>query len=152
MPNWNIGITALVLSFLCATVYFQHEHNHELSRELAAAHHALDAADEQLKVNRIAQQHAAELDKKYTEQLANAQNEINKLRSDVISGRRKLRIQARCVPSNTTSRSMGTDSIVELSRETGSTVLDIRSGIVSDQTKLKYLQDYVTHINEKTMR
>lgn len=146
MFNWNIGITALVLSFLSATVYFQHEHNHELSRELTAAHHALDSADEQLNVNRIAQEKAAELDKKYTQELANAESEINRLRNDVISGNKRLRIAAKCVSGDTKTRSMGDATAIELSREAGSTVLDIRSGIVSDQVKLRYLQNYVDEI------
>uniref|UniRef100_UPI0038CD931C hypothetical protein n=1 Tax=Xenorhabdus cabanillasii TaxID=351673 RepID=UPI0038CD931C len=32
---------------------------------------------------------------------------------------------------------------VELTGETGSTVLDIREGIINDRAKLKYLQGYV---------
>lgn len=149
MFNWFNRIAILLFSFLSLTVYFQHEHNHNLSVELTAANHALDDADAMINANRLAQQRADELDKKYTEQLADAQTQIDKLRSDVISGRRQLRIKARCVSGNTKSGGVGFDSTVELSPETGSTVLDIRSGIVSDQIKIKYLQDYINQITHQ---
>ncbi|WP_420919595.1 lysis system i-spanin subunit Rz [Xenorhabdus bovienii] len=52
--------------------------------------------------------------------------------------------KAICPVSETTpSSGMGTPTTVELSGETGSTVLDIREGIINDQAKLRYLQDYV---------
>ncbi|WP_079955692.1 peptidase [Salmonella enterica] len=38
---------------------------------------------------------------------------------------------------------MGNAATVELSRDSGQNVLDIRAGIISDQAKLKYLQEYV---------
>ncbi|WP_275348059.1 lysis system i-spanin subunit Rz [Xenorhabdus bovienii] len=43
----------------------------------------------------------------------------------------------------TSSRSMGDATTVELTGETGSTVLDIREDIINDLAKLRYLQDYV---------
>ncbi|WP_426576697.1 lysis protein [Xenorhabdus stockiae] len=85
-----------------------------------------------------------ELDKTHTQELANAKTEIDTLRADVAAGRRKLRIQATCPVSETTSSvSLGDATTVELSRETGSTVLDIREGIINDRAKLRYLQEYV---------
>ena len=156
MPGWIINVAALLFSFLGGTVYFQHQHNIDLHRELTAAEQALSVADAQMKADRDNQQKAAELDKKYTEQLADAQTQIDKLRSDVISGNKRLRIKAQCVPDNTASRSLGVNSAIELSPAVGSTVLDIRSGIISDQAKLRYLNEhwrqmsgYIQEINKK---
>ncbi|QTL38780.1 lysis protein [Xenorhabdus budapestensis] len=85
-----------------------------------------------------------ELDKTHTQELAHAKTEINTLRADVAAGRRKLRIKAACpVPETTSSGSVVNGTPVELTGETGSTVLDIREGIINDRAKLKYLQDYV---------
>ncbi|WP_340608120.1 lysis protein [Xenorhabdus bharatensis] len=85
-----------------------------------------------------------ELDTKHSQELANAKTEIDTLRADVAAGRRKLRIQASCSLSETTaSGSMGTPTSVELTGETGSTVLDIRESIINDRAKLSYLQEYV---------
>ncbi|MDE9483898.1 lysis protein [Xenorhabdus bovienii] len=89
-------------------------------------------------------QHLAELDAKHLQELTNAKTEIDTLRADVAAGRRKLRIKAICpVLETTSSRGMVDATTVELSGETGSTVLDIREGIINDLAKLRYLQDYV---------
>ncbi|AOM42662.1 lysis protein [Xenorhabdus hominickii] len=85
-----------------------------------------------------------ELDSKHTQELANAKTEIDTLRADVAAGRLKLRIQATCPVSEITSSSSVVDAItVELTGEAGSTVLDIREGIINDRAKLSYLQEYV---------
>ncbi|MDE9538116.1 lysis protein [Xenorhabdus bovienii] len=89
-------------------------------------------------------QHLAELETKHIRELDNAKSEIDTLRADVAAGRRKLRIQAICPVSETTpSRSMVDATTVELTGETGSTVLDIRESIINDLAKLRYLQDYI---------
>ncbi|MGJ0638243.1 lysis protein [Xenorhabdus bovienii] len=89
-------------------------------------------------------QHLAELDTKHIRELDNAKSEIDTLRADVAAGRRKLRIKATCPVSEATfSRGVGTPTTVELSREAGQAVLDIREGIINDRAKLRYLQEYV---------
>ncbi|MDC9624089.1 lysis protein, partial [Xenorhabdus sp. XENO-7] len=86
-----------------------------------------------------------ELDTKHTQELAHAKTEIDTLRADVAAGRRKLRIKAVCpVLETVASGGMVDATTVELSGETGSTVLDIREDIINDQAKLKYLQEYVS--------
>ncbi|MDE9500307.1 lysis protein, partial [Xenorhabdus bovienii] len=86
-------------------------------------------------------QHLAELDTRHTQELAHAKTEIDTLRADVAAGRRKLRIQAICPVRETVASSGMVDATpVELTGETGSTVLDIREGIINDRAKLKYLQ------------
>ncbi|MDC9620867.1 lysis protein [Xenorhabdus sp. XENO-7] len=86
-----------------------------------------------------------ELDTKHRQELDNAKSEIDNLRSDVAAGRRKLRIKAICpsVSEATSSRGMVDATTVEISGETGSTVLDIREDIINDLAKLRYLQGYV---------
>ncbi|MDX7989252.1 lysis protein [Xenorhabdus sp. 12] len=85
-----------------------------------------------------------ELDAKHMEKLTNDKAEIDTLRADIAAARRKLRIKAICpVREATPSGSVGDAVTVELSGETGSTVLDIREGIIKDRAKLRYLQDYV---------
>ncbi|PHM73041.1 lysis protein [Xenorhabdus sp. KJ12.1] len=85
-----------------------------------------------------------ELDTKHTQELANAKTEIDTLRADVAAGRRKLRIKATCPMSEASSSGSVVDATtVELPRETGQAVLDIREGIINDRAKLRYLQDYI---------
>lgn len=96
------------------------------------------------------QKQLAELDQKRSQELTDAQATNNKLRSDVAAGTRKLRIAAKCpantnqVPNTSTTGSMGDATTVELSAFTGQDIFDIRSGIITDTAKLKYLQDYIS--------
>ncbi|MEQ1977534.1 lysis protein [Xenorhabdus sp. SGI240] len=103
--------------------------------------------DEQVAINTNQQERIkqlAELDTRHTQELANAKTEIDALRADIAAGRRKLRIKATCPVSETTpSGSVDATTTVELTGETGSTVLDIREGIINDRAKLRYLQGYI---------
>ncbi|ECI7967287.1 lysis protein, partial [Salmonella enterica subsp. enterica] len=59
----------------------------------------------------------------------------------------RVRVKGRCtVPASTETASasrVGDAATVELSPVAGQNILDIRAGIISDQEKLKYLQEYV---------
>ncbi|EAW6600731.1 lysis protein [Salmonella enterica] len=92
------------------------------------------------------QRDVAALDAKYTKELADAQTENADLQRRLASGGR-VRVKGRCtVPASTTTASpgsVGNAATVELSRDSGQNVLDIRAGIISDQAKLKYLQEYI---------
>ncbi|EDN2206380.1 lysis protein, partial [Salmonella enterica] len=92
------------------------------------------------------QRDVAALDAKYTKELADAQTRNTDLQLRLAAGGR-VRVEGRCtVPASTTSAStsrMGDAATVELSPGAGQNVLDIRAGIISDQEKLKYLQEYI---------
>ncbi|EKN5124164.1 TPA: lysis protein [Yersinia enterocolitica] len=99
------------------------------------------------------QKRLSELDKQHSEDLANAQAENNRMRDDVIAGTRRVRIAtanlATCQltkSGDSTAGGMGDGTTVELSQAAGRNILDIRSGIINDQAKLRYLQDYVRSI------
>ena len=93
------------------------------------------------------QRDVAALDEKYTKELANAKAENDALRRKFDNGGRVL-VKGKCpVPSSAEASSasgMGNDATVELSAVAGRNVLGIRSGIVSDQTALRALQEYIT--------
>ncbi len=92
------------------------------------------------------QRDVAALDAKYTQELANAKAENAVLQRKLDNGGRVL-VKGKCsVPATTKtagSASMGDDATVELSSVAGRNVLGIRSGIISDQTALKALQEYI---------
>ncbi|ELT1239234.1 lysis protein [Salmonella enterica] len=92
------------------------------------------------------QRDVAALDAKYTKELADAKAENDALQRRLAAGGR-VRVKGLCtVPASTTSASpgsMGNAATVELSDVAGQNVLDIRAGIISDQEKLKYLQEYI---------
>lgn len=92
------------------------------------------------------QQEVAALDAKYTRELTNARLENDRLRADVAAGARKLRIKGTCSVSKATpTGGVGDGTAVELNREVGQAVFDIRAGMISDQQKLRFLQEYVKH-------
>ncbi|HFW3735263.1 TPA: lysis protein [Salmonella enterica subsp. enterica serovar Java] len=92
------------------------------------------------------QRDVAALDAKYTKELADAKAENDALQRRLAAGGR-VRVKGRCtVPASTTSASpggVGDAATVELSPGTGQNVFDNRAGIISDQEKLKYLQEYI---------
>ncbi|EQA4953717.1 lysis protein [Salmonella enterica] len=92
------------------------------------------------------QRDVAALDARYTKELADAQTRNTDLQRRLAAGGR-VRVKGRCtVPVSTTpasTGSVGDAATVELSPDSGQNVLSIRSGIISDQAKLRYLQQYV---------
>ncbi|HHS9553792.1 TPA: lysis protein [Raoultella planticola] len=93
------------------------------------------------------QRDVAALDAKYTKELADAKAENDALQRKLDNGGRVL-VKGKCPVSATTqtagAASMGDDATVELSSVAGRNVLGIRSGIISDQTALRALQEYIT--------
>lgn len=93
------------------------------------------------------QQVLAELDKTHTEALRAAKAENDHLRRQLADGGWRVYVKGKCPVSGTGqsagASSMGDDARVELSASAGQNVLDIRAGIISDQAKLNYLQDYI---------
>ncbi|EMG0748055.1 lysis protein [Salmonella enterica subsp. enterica serovar Kentucky] len=110
------------------------------------ATHNLKLANETISDMQTRQRDIAALDAKYTKELADAQTRNTDLQRRLVAGGR-VRVEGRCsVPTQietaSTSR-VGNAATVELSLGAGQNVLNIRAGIISDQEKLKYLQEYI---------
>lgn len=107
---------------------------------------ALNLANSTITDMTIRQRDVAALDAKYTQELADAKAENDALQRNLDNGGRVL-VKGKCpVPATTktsSSSGMGNDATVELSPVAGRNVLGIRSGIVSDQTSLRTLQEYI---------
>ena len=93
------------------------------------------------------QRDVAALDAKYTKELTDAKAENDDLQRKLDNGGRVL-VKGKCpVPATTETAStsgVGDDATVELSPVAGRNVLSIRAGILSDQTSLRTLQEYIT--------
>ncbi|MBJ5155426.1 lysis protein, partial [Salmonella enterica subsp. enterica serovar Agona] len=92
------------------------------------------------------QRDVAELDARYTKELADAKAENDALRRKLDNGGRVL-VKGKCPAPSSAETSgasgMGNDATVELSPVAGRNVLGIRDGIISDQTALRTLQEYI---------
>lgn len=99
-----------------------------------------------------AEQKLAALDKTATEEKDKANAENEKLRRAVADGTRRLRIAGSCsagsgnVSGTASAASVGDAGSVELSRETGQAVLDLRRDLISDQAALRAAQAYIRDV------
>lgn len=110
---------------------------------------AKSASESISRVNAL-QYELARLDTESTQELSNAQRANTALRNDVATGKRRVLIAesklstcSRTADSGSGTGSVGDAAQVGLSAETGSDIYDIRSGIISDQAKIDYLQGYI---------
>ncbi|EIM6781795.1 TPA: lysis protein [Escherichia coli] len=147
-------VTAIISALvICIIVCLSWAVNHYRDNAIAYKEQRDNKASELEKVNATItdmqqrQRDADALDAKYTKELADAKAENDALQRKLDNGGRVL-VKGKCPVSASTqttgSSSMGDDATVELSAVAGRNVLGIRSGIVSDQTALRALQEYIT--------
>ncbi len=149
MFNWKtMFIGLLLVSLIVAGRLANHYRNNAITYKYQrdTATHNLKLANETITDMTQRQRDVAALDAKYTKELADAQTRNTDLQRRLAAGGR-VRVEGRCsVPTQTETAStsrVGNAATVELSPGAGQNVLDIRAGIISDQEKLKYLQDYI---------
>ncbi|ELF3226646.1 lysis protein [Salmonella enterica] len=140
--------SVIICIIVCLSWAVNHYRNNAITYkdQRDTATHKLTLANATITDMQTRQRDVAALDAKYTKELADAQTRNTDLQRRLAAGGR-VRVKGRCtVPASTTSASpgsLGNAATVELSRDSGQNVLSIRSGIISDQAKLKYLQEYV---------
>ncbi|HAD5968602.1 TPA_asm: lysis protein [Salmonella enterica subsp. enterica serovar Typhimurium] len=140
----------VVLLIVAAALAWATDHYHgnavKYKDQRDTATHNLKLANATITDMTKRQRDVAALDEKYTKELADAKAENDALQRRLAAGGR-VRVKGRCtVPASTETAStsrVGNAATVELSPGAGQNVLDIRSGIISDQAKLKYLQGYI---------
>ncbi|ECD7575508.1 lysis protein [Salmonella enterica subsp. enterica serovar Nchanga] len=141
-------IVVLMVCLLVLGWMTDHYHNNAVmfKTQRDTATHNLKLANATITDMTKRQRDVAALDAKYTKELADAKSENDALQRRIAAGGR-VRVEGRCtVPTQTETAStsrVGNASTVELSPGAGQNVLDIRAGIISDQEKLKYLQEYI---------
>ncbi|HAF2548806.1 TPA: lysis protein [Salmonella enterica] len=137
-------LVSLIVAGRLANHYRNNAITYKYQRDTAT--HNLKLANETISDMQTRQRDVAALDAKYTKELADAQTRNTDLQRRLAAGGR-VRVEGRCtVPTQTETAStsrVGNAATVELSPGAGQNVLDIRAGIISDQEKLKYLQDYI---------
>ncbi|EAT1700253.1 lysis protein [Salmonella enterica] len=137
-------LVSLIVAGRLANHYRNNAITYKYQRDTAT--HNLKLANETITDMTKRQRDVAALDAKYTKELADAQNRNTDLQRRLAAGGR-VRVKGRCtVPAQTETASpgsVGNAATVELSDVAGQNVLDIRAGIISDQEKLKYLQEYI---------
>ena len=104
----------------------------------------LSLATATIKDMQVRQRDVAALDAKYTGELADAKETIERLHSDVIAGRKRLQLNANC-PANgaTGTRGMGDASSPRLTDSAERDYFTLRERIATVTKQVGYLQDYI---------
>ncbi|MCK7397169.1 lysis protein [Enterobacter bugandensis] len=104
----------------------------------------LSLANATIKDMQTRQRDVAALDAKYTGELADAKETIERLYSDVIAGRKRLQLNANC-PANgaTGTGGMGDASGPRLTDSAERDYFILRERIVTVTKQVGYLQDYI---------
>lgn len=138
-------VVCIIVSLGWAVNHYRDSAN-EYKKQRDEKTQALNLANATITDMTTRQRDVAALDAKYTQELADAKAENDALQRKLDNGGRVL-VKGKCpVPATTKTSSasgMGNDATVELSPVAGRNVLGIRSGIVSDQTSLRTLQEYI---------
>lgn len=149
MFNWKTMFVGLLLvSLIVAGRLANHYRNNAITykEQRDTVTHKLTLANATITDMTKRQRDVAALDARYTKELADAKAENDALRRNLDNGGRVL-VKGKCpMPSSAETSSasgMGNDATVELSPVAGRNVLGIRDGIISDQTALRTLQEYI---------
>ncbi|WP_316502016.1 lysis protein [Klebsiella aerogenes] len=149
MSRLTAIISAIVICLIVSLGWLAshyHDNATEFKRQRDKVTEQLSLAKDTIADMQARQRDVAALDAKYTKELADAKAKNDALQRKLDNGGRVL-VKGKCpvsVASQATgSASMGNDATVELSPVAGRNVLSIRSGILSDQTALRALQEFI---------
>ena len=103
----------------------------------------LEKANATIADMRKRQRDVAELDARYTKELADANATIESLRADVSAGRKRLQVAATCAKSTTGASSMGDGESPGLTADAELNYYRLRIGIDRITAQVNYLQEYI---------
>lgn len=123
-----------------------HYHGKYLQEQKRAdtAEQSLKLANATITDMQVRQRDVAALDAKYTGELADAKETIERLHSDVIAGRKRLQLNAKCPANGATSAGgVGDASGPRLVDTTERDYFTLRDRINTVTRQVSYLQDYI---------
>ena len=143
-------VTAIISALvICIIVCLSWAVNHYRDNAIAYKEQRDNKASELEKANatiadmRKRQRDVAELDARYTKELADANATIESLRADVSAGRKRLQVAATCAKSTTGASSMGDGESPGLTADAELNYYRLRSGIDKITAQVNYLQEYI---------
>ncbi|MGC5183587.1 lysis protein [Escherichia coli] len=134
---------------MCIIVCLSWAVNHYRDNAIAYKEQRDNKASELEKANatiadmRKRQRDVAELDARYTKELADANATIESLRADVSAGRKRLQVAATCAKSTTGASGMGDGESPRLTADAELNYYRLRSGIDKITAQVNYLQEYI---------
>ena len=144
--RYKLVISAFLLTLFGYLVWSaNHYHNKaiEYKKQRDENAMALDSAMATISDMQKRQRDVAELDARYTKELADANATIESLRADVSAGRKRLQVAATCTKSTTGASSMGDGESPRLTADAELNYYRLRSGIDRITAQVNYLQEYI---------
>lgn len=137
-------IAVLICALAIAASHYKGKAEQEKQRA-DGAEHSLKLANTTIIDMQTRQRDVAELDAKYTKELADAQNTINGLRRDVDSGAKRLRIAATCPGVSKATSATGVDDAgaPELTGGASRNYFTLRERIETSGKMIAGLQEYI---------
>ena len=140
-------ISAIVICLIVSLGWLAshyHDNATEFKRQRDKVTEQLSLANDTIADMQTRQRDVAALDAKYTKELADAQAENDRLRADVVAGKRRLQIAATCSRDETTGASGLVDgSSPRLTADAELNYWRLRDGIAAVTKQLTGLQEYV---------
>ena len=143
-------VTAIISALvICIIVCLSWAVNHYRDNAIAYKEQRDNKASELEKANatiadmRKRQRDVAELDARYTKELADANATIESLRADVSAGRKRLQVAATCAKSTTGASGMGDGESPRLTADAELNYYRLRGGIDKITAQVNYLQEYI---------
>lgn len=147
MSRLTAIISAVVICLIvCLGWLANHYHDNatQFKEQRDKATDRLNLANATITDMQTRQRDVAALDAKYTGELADAKETIERLHSDVIAGRKRLQLNANCPANGTTSASgMGDASGPRLTDSAERDYFTLRERIATVTKQVGYLQDYI---------
>ncbi|MGO0257239.1 lysis protein [Escherichia coli] len=144
--RYKLVISAFLLTLFGSLVWSaNHYHNKaiEYKKQRDENAMALDSAMATISDMQKRQRDVAELDARYTKELADANATIESLRADVSAGRKRLQVAATCAKSTTGASSMGDGESPRLTADAELNYYRLRSGVDRITAQVNYLQEYI---------
>ncbi|MER1647263.1 lysis protein [Enterobacter hormaechei] len=144
----NISLKSLivpgVILLLALASWFSYSSYKGEKKRADDAEQSLSLAKAAITDMQTRQRDVAALDAKYTKELADANAENNRLRADVVAGKRRLQIAATCSKDETTGASgLADGSSPRLTADAELNYWRLRDGIATVTKQLTGLQEYV---------
>ncbi|EMV2581158.1 lysis protein [Escherichia coli] len=144
--RYKLVISAFLLTLFGSLVWSaNHYHNKaiEYKKQRDENAMALDSAMATISDMQKRQRDVAELDARYTKEIADANATIESLRADVSAGRKRLQVAATCAKSTTGASGMGNGESPRLTADAELNYYRLRSGIDRITAQVNYLQEYI---------
>ncbi|HCA3729833.1 TPA: lysis protein [Klebsiella pneumoniae] len=141
---WLPAIIAVLIGALAISASHYKGKAEQEKQRADGAEHSLKLANATIIVMQTRQRDVAELDAKYTKELADAKSQLDDLQRCVSSGKCGLRVNAECPANGATSTGgMGDASGPRLTDSAERDYFTLRERIATVTKQVSYLQDYI---------